>query len=347
MSYALTKYLNLYLIYFSDCILGITLFFTTIDYNSGECPKPELLKPCICDEDVISCGGRETIPLKTIFHGLSPKLENSKKHFKQFYLNNTEINELPENTFEDITFEEIRIENALNLSSIHTKAFTANNLLLKTLTVSNTSLKNSPPDHNIFSAISQMVNIQTVVIKYSLIDEIPDNAFQSLNGTDIKFKFIDLSFNFIAKLGNNAFKNLPWLSDLQLENNEFDHISENAFNIGKPDSGIFHLSLHDCKLNSSSFEKGAFNNFNRSTFLHFDIMGGKSNNITYLDRHIFEEFLKKDKRNQIELNTIDCNDCRSFWLVEYGENNTQINSMECSTSKLISDKSNFPDCVKF
>jgi hypothetical protein len=61
--------------------------------------------------------------LKTIFHQISTKLENIKKHFEAFNLDNTFINELPENIFEYITFDGIWIRNASNLSLIHTNAF--------------------------------------------------------------------------------------------------------------------------------------------------------------------------------------------------------------------------------
>jgi hypothetical protein len=72
-----------------------------ITYISGEC----LLNLCICnnDQNRITCGGSNSIELKTIFHQLSTNLTNEKKHFKQFYLTNTAIKEIPENSFADIT----------------------------------------------------------------------------------------------------------------------------------------------------------------------------------------------------------------------------------------------------
>ncbi len=124
------------------------IFANIISSTRGECPKPELLKPCTCNEDVIHCGGNETLHLKLIFQQLNIELEDSKKHFKQFHLNNTAISELPENTFGDITFDTIDIFEAKNLSLISTFAFTATNLRLKAININGTPLKNTPPNYD-------------------------------------------------------------------------------------------------------------------------------------------------------------------------------------------------------
>jgi hypothetical protein len=62
---------------------------------------------------------------------MSFELGEEEKQFNQFYLNNTTIGELPEHTFEDITFDTIEIRNAYNLSLIHAFAFTVTHLRLK------------------------------------------------------------------------------------------------------------------------------------------------------------------------------------------------------------------------
>ncbi len=320
------------------------MLITIIAYISGECPKPELLKPCVCDTDIISCGGSESITLKTIFHELSPKLEKEKKHFQEFHLNNKAIEELPENTFEDITFDKIEIRDAFNLSLIHTNAFTGTEKNLKELLISNTSLKNSPPIHDIFRAISSMVNIERFYIFNSLIEEIPDNAFIPVNGSQNNLKDIGLYQNKITKIGNNAFKHFNYLLSLGLEQNKLDHISENAFSFETFNDNIFGLFLYNNSINSSSFESGAFDNLNRPTAIHFNF-DDKSNDITYLDERIFQQFMNKNDKNKILLNTIDCNDCRSFWLIKNQKYSSQITDLKCSNSKLISDNSSFTNCV--
>ncbi len=154
----------------------ISIIITQI---SSECPNPDVLKPCHCEElyERITCDGTQTTDLKAILHKISPTLKTGQKHFQQIDLINTGIKELQESTFEDITFDSIRIENAHDFTQIHTKAFNGIEKTLKELAIHNTSLKNSPPNHNIFEAIRSMHNIEHVYIFYSQIEEIPENAF--------------------------------------------------------------------------------------------------------------------------------------------------------------------------
>jgi hypothetical protein len=286
--------------------------------------------------------------LKTIFHDLSSKLKNDQKHFKYFYLTNEAITELPEKVFEDITFERIEIKNAKKLSLIHTKAFDGTFPNLTDLHVIGTSLKNSPPDHDIFAAISSLLNIERVFITSNLIEEIPDNAFRPINGLQTNFYDLALYDNKINKIGNNAFTNLQYLSNLQIDANKVNHISKNAFFFNNTDQGFFLLFLFEQLLNSSSFESGAFDNLHRPTIIYFNYgYDDKSNNITYLDQNIFETFLNKDSKNGIALNTIECKDCRSYWLVKNPIYKSQISSLKCSTGQPISDKNTFSDCAHF
>jgi hypothetical protein len=182
-----------------------------------------------------------------------------------------------------------------------------------------------------------MDNIKMLQIFHCLIEEIPENAF---NGTQNNLTAINLYDNKITKIGNNAFKELNSLSYLDLKENRLDHISENAFSFSKSNDELFRLFLHKNSLNSTSFEKGSFNNLNRPTILFLSDWD-KLNNITYLDQHIFEEFINKNKQNKIDLTTIDCNDCRSFWLKKYDK---QISDLHCSNDKAFTDDKNFPNC---
>jgi hypothetical protein len=69
--------------------------------------------------------------LKHVFEAIDEKLKSNEKNFKRFYFNNTAITELEENTFYEITFEEIYIFNATKLKLINTRAFGATNLVTK------------------------------------------------------------------------------------------------------------------------------------------------------------------------------------------------------------------------
>jgi Leucine-rich repeat (LRR) protein len=345
-----TNSIEFFVVNISGILLRLTLIYKIFGYvyasNFTECPKPEILKPCKCVVNSIFCEGDDPINLKTIFHQISSTLESGKKHFESFFLTNKAVAELEESVFEDILFDAIHIEETQNLSSIHTKAFTQTQSYIQEIRIYNTSLKNSPPDHDIFAAISSMENLEELTIGYSLIDEIPENAFQPINGTKNKLTQIFLMNNKISKIGNNAFGNLTYLNEIDLENNKLDHIPEKAFNFSDSSANsTLLLYLIKCSLNDSSFEKGAFNNFDRPTMLYLNYFD-QSNNITFLDQHIFEPFFSANNNNGIELNTIDCKDCRSFWLIKLQKFPSQLSQIKCSDGKQISDKSNFPKCAE-
>ncbi len=295
----------------------------------------------------IHCGRTESLDLKSIFHQISAALQEGKRHFREFSLNNTAINELQESTFGDITFDWIKIDGAHNLSQIHTKAFTGLNSTISNLFINDTSLKNNPPDHDTFAAITSMQNLEVVLLAGSLIEEIPDNAFRPTNGTQDKLTNIGLSRNKITKIGNNAFNQLNSLNILQLGENPINHITENAFNFLNSSEIVLAMYMFECLFNNTSFEKGAFSHLNRPTYLYFDRVTAATN-VTYLDQRIFEEFFNNNDKNGIELFSVDCNDCRSFWLFSNQKySNRSGNRLICSDGKQFTDKSNFSECVKF
>ncbi len=329
----------------------IFLIFTIIAQIYGECPNPDLLKPCHCDNDSISCGGQNPIDLKNIFHNLSSTLKSDKKHFKSFGLNNTAIKELPENTFGDITFESLFISNAPNLSSIHTKAFsgTDSHGLTYQFNIYNTSLKNSPPNYDIFQAFSSMVNIELIYLTDNMIEEIPDYAFRPINGSQNKLSLLYISDNTIKKIGNFAFKDLNDLSSLTIDSNKVSHISKNAFSFEKPSDSKIEIDLTNLPLKGDSFESGAFGDLKRPARINLNPKDEKrAEKVTFLDQHVFEEFFIKDHRNELILYTVDCNDCRSYWLVQTEKYSLQTELMRCSDGKIL-DKffKVFPNCQHF
>ncbi len=83
------------------------------------CPSREVLYPCICNEYGIECHGTDALNLKRVFENIDKNLGQNEKHFKRFYLNNIAITEIEENTFFEVTFDEIYIYNATNLKSIN------------------------------------------------------------------------------------------------------------------------------------------------------------------------------------------------------------------------------------
>jgi hypothetical protein len=291
--------------------------------------------------------------VKNIFHNLSTTLNQDMKHFKAFCLNNTAIKELPENTFGDIIFDSIIIWNAPNLSLIHTNAFNGTDLkgLNNSFNINNTTLKNSLPTHDIFHAISSLVNIKYVYLVNNMIEEIPDYAFRPINGPQNNLSSLYISDNNIKRIGNFAFQDLNHLIILSIESNKTINITKNIFSFQKPSNISLTLDIRDLPLNSNSFESGAFSNLKRPATIDMRPTGKNENRtekVTYLDQHVFEEFFTNDNRNRVIHYTIDCKDCRSYWLIKNDKYKSQTMSMSCSDGKIL-DKffKVFPNCVNF
>jgi len=213
---------------------------------------------------------------------MSLNLEEGKKNFSTFHLNNTAISELPENVFENITFNQIEIKNAYNLSCIHTHAFTAMNNNLYYFGISNTPLNNLLPDYDLFTAISSMSHLNSLEIKNTSITEIPDNAFKLTSGLQLYLSFVSIESHRLKKIGNHVFEYWPSLFHLSLANNSLNHISENLFNFTKSSlssKGELSLNLSHNHLNSLSFEMGSFGKLNKTTVLTF-ISSANDENIT-------------------------------------------------------------------
>jgi Leucine-rich repeat (LRR) protein len=306
-----------------------------------DCPKPEILKPCICKDSTISCGGNGIIDLKAIYHRMDSELEDGKKHFKQFFLNNAAISELAENTFGNITFDSIIIGSATNLSLIHTNAFTAINPVLKSFNVYDTLLKNFPPNYDIFTALSHMSQIENISITFSKLEEIPENSFRPLSGQQNNLKNINFFNNNIKKIGNNAFQHLSSLKELNLFHNQIDHIQKDSFRFLNKTS-LSNLIMGSNPLNSSSFESGALSYLTGPLFLELG-----SDNLKFLDQHIFEIFFLNNEGNKIREDNLDCEDCRSSWLFKNQKLAHQIDRLTCfNDTKLFTDKKNFQKCAK-
>ena len=117
-------------------LMKIVIFIcATVSIESSGCPAPELLKPCVCEDNGIICGGHSDIDLVNIFQTLEKHLTKSEKHFKRFHLKNTFITELKENTFKDITFDDITIESCDSLMTIDRNAFNVTDMKTTDLTI--------------------------------------------------------------------------------------------------------------------------------------------------------------------------------------------------------------------
>jgi hypothetical protein len=284
-------------------------------HTNGLCPKPEVLKPCLCERNSILCAG-ELLNLKQIFTNISQSLAENEKHFHLFDLKYTTITELEENTFSDITFDYIQIANSTNLKLIHTNAFNSSNSFIHDLAVFNSPIVNSPPNHDIFHLIRSMINLRNIQLDGTQITEIPSNAFQPLEGSESQVQTIMFNKSPIKKIGNYSFYGLKNLTLLGFDGTSLEFISSNAFHFENQTNELLIIYLDNTKsLNGSSFDINSLSSFKRPTTIYM----GNSPNIKFLDEKIFRPFFEADQRNKIvffEYLLIDCDDCRSHWIVK-------------------------------
>jgi hypothetical protein len=113
-------------------------------------------------------------------------LGENEKHFKQFSWGNAAINEIEENTFFEVTFDEISISYARNLTSINWHAFTSTDLVTKVIEIYFTPIINSPPNYDIFLMLSSFINLEKLLINRTQISEIPSYAFRPVIGIQRK-----------------------------------------------------------------------------------------------------------------------------------------------------------------
>ena len=114
----------------------IIIIISTI-YCQDERKCPADFFPCSCKLDYIVCGGVEDFNLKEKFKLLSENLGDIEKQFNSFYLYNTYINKIEENTFNGITFNLVDISNAVNLTKIDSDAFNGTELMVDTIYLMN------------------------------------------------------------------------------------------------------------------------------------------------------------------------------------------------------------------
>jgi hypothetical protein len=260
---------------------------------------------------------------------------------------------LAENTFSEITFDEILIDKALKLKLISTDAFTATNLVTKIFHIFETPVENSAPNHDLFHALSLMINIETIVLDQTAIKEIPANAFRSLNGEQNKLKTLLIRYGVLKSVGNHAFSHLNSLTTLALNDNHIDSIQANAFSFQKVSNEPIIIFLDKNNLNGSSFEFNTFSSIGRPATIEFDWKNNdhKNNPIKFVDKKIFLPFFELNSGNNLRFGDIelDCDDCRSFWLKHEfeGKFNNRIDYLTCSNGKSFANNTNFENCNEF
>ena len=314
-----------------------------IDITSSVCPDSSLLKPCSCNKDVIVCGNRfQALDLVQMFERLGKQLPKTGKHFNEFHLSNALITELKENTFSDITFDKIFIQNCDSLKSIHKNAFNTTELVTIWLFISNNPQLTST-DNSIFEAASKFAQAQIFYLADNNITEIPSNAFKHKQD---HMRAVTFQGSSIKKLGNNVFSNYKDLEVITIFRTLIDSIPENAFEFNEESNRTLTLYLTSNKfLNSSGFAEHSLTKFKRPCTIYLDSSPGDTN-FPYFDEKIFEPFLKLNFQNIFISwdGSLDCSDCRNYWLQKNPALLKQIHNSKCSNGKYPNDPANFVNC---
>ena len=319
------------------------LLIATFYCESSGCFSSELIKPCICKNNGIICGGHSDIDLVNIFQTLEKKLTTNEKHFDFFQLSDTLITELKENTFKDITFDQISIYRCNNLSKIHINAFTGTQSVTKILNIFKNSILSSS-DNSIFEVISKFVSLEYLELVDNNITEIPSNAFLRKKGNQNNLENIVLGGRSIETILPRAFYSLKGLNFISIYDTSIDYIPEYTFEFENESAQKLTLSFADnVFLNSSSFQQDSLMHFKRPVYIE---LGSSVNHFEYLDENVFENFLVSNPKNVIDMTWVnfDCNNCKNFWLRRQSHLLNRIMNLKCSNKNLFNDTDNFADC---
>ena len=311
------------------------------------CPKHDLIKPCFCIDDHFRCGGNTTIDLIKIFESLENNLSESEKHLKSFTLKNTAINELRENTFKDILFDQISLESCKNLTSIHENAFNGTDSVTKMISIEYCPLLTFPKG-SVFDILCKFLKIESILLlNNKMIIEIPSNAFHSSRGDLDHLTEIQI-YGPLTKIGSNAFSTLKNVRYIGFEHAAFNIIPDYAFAFDQSsnDTLIIDLTINPM-INSSVFSEKSLLNMKRVTKLKF----GNAccpKQMVFLNEKPFLPFLLQNQKNTIDLDyeEFDCNDCRNYWIRRNTNITSRVINLKCSNGKTLLDQNNFKMCNK-
>ncbi len=62
-----------------------------------------------------------------------------------------------------------------------------------------------------------------------------------------------------------------------------------------------------------------------------------NNKIDYLDEHVFGSLLKESKQSPFFINTFNCDDCRSIWLINNHYSHFQLENINCNNTHKVTD----------
>lgn len=268
---------------------------------------------------------------------LSDSLNETEKHFYQIILSNNSSEELvlPDAAFWDITFDRFDQRASIRISN---NAFGKAASTIKTFSSYQFLINHYTPDYDVWKVFSGLTNLNSMYACVN-VTEIPSSAFLPING--LQSKLGSLSFNgkgnSLAIIRKMAFYNLPNLNRIYFEYLHLIHIESWAFASHRQSSEIFFITFYDCSFNNgSAFNTGSFDGIQRPLAIEFYYQ------ISHFPESTFKSVLDNPlNKIYIYLATIDCTDCRNYWLIRDRKDNQFAYDINCSHSnnlKLFSDQ---------
>ena len=321
------------------------------EWQMPTCPtSDELIHPCVCNSsksEIICRGTYSTSSISTqsssplsssaistsesdsIDHILHRVFRVFSKHvpnqqYNSLSINLRNLNRLEANLFDGVRFRTILLRGN-NLSYINCAAFNGTEHAIRSLYIYKTRLTNQEPKYDFFCAIRSLYNLQKLTINGNNLIDIPDKAFSysnNENGIFIKnpsLQEIVISTGTITTIGSDAFANLTYLNNIMLNKNHIQRIKSYAFRTNYRSNITLLIDLTDNLLEPNSFEHGSLIGSQRPIRLNFGL-GGCNPRLIYLPNDIFQPFFDENELNSIDIGrdcyNIDCNDCRSAWIMD-------------------------------
>ena len=271
--------------------------------------------------------------MTNVFKSASKNLKDaSEKHFNNlmayFPINQTNI--LNENQFADLTFE----MGVLHVNRIHNKAFGKTAETLIDFSCVACSIEHSPPNHDLWKTISQLTKANSLTLNVN-VTEIPENMITPPNGTESQMQklwFYHSYQKMTVKAG--AFQNLNQIQRINLWE-KFNKIEKGAFRFNKKSDTRLIIAFNSkTNFTADVFKNGTFNGIQRPVTVFFEL---KDTFLNYLPEGSFKAILDQNKENKVRVyddiyqTTINCEDCRNYWLIR-DDRREQITAPTCSSN---------------
>lgn len=179
--------------------------------------------------------------------------------------------------------------------------------------------------------MSQLTDLQIGLnLTNKTLNEILPNE-STVNG--IKLDVINIKTDELT-IKTGALNKLENLASISFNGAKIKNIEREAFAVNYTSNftklGLFFINFRNCKLEDGAFQSGSFDGIQKSFGVEISFEGM---NISHLDEAAFNQYLNVTNYS-IALfgdSTIDCDDCKNYWLVKQGKEK-QVKFAHCKSN---------------